>query len=460
MAVIFLIGLVVSVIGILFNPFIGLYAFTIALYIKPGIFSVFLALARPNMLVGVLTLLMIFLHKQKKDGIVFFKAAPSRWFLAVGIVMGLSMITSIWRGNTQEFIMNFFKVYVAYFLVINLVSSVSRFRAVIWSMVLSMVYIGVVSIQEYYVSGAAWAGERMFGAFQGALFGDPNDMALGFTMLIPFLYFDLFRKGGLLRKATQLGIIALFLWGIVLTQSRGGFVGLLTMLVILWLKNKYKVRLAIIGIIVLAIGWQIAPSSFRERILTIETAGEEDAAAISRKNSWEAGFNMMKGRVFGVGAGNFGEGFVQYRPSGAVDFPGMRRVAHNMFIHVGGETGFPGFIVFIGMIVSAFRSLSRLKKRAQEQKNTRAQEHAEIGLLADATFVSLAGYCASGMFLSQAYNFVLYYLIAFSVVLLRMAGDEGLGIKDKGSRVRIQKDNKEKPWKSRAMAGQLEKRQG
>ena len=61
----------------------------------------------------------------------------------------------------------------------------------------------------------------------------------------------------------------------------------------------------------------------------------------------------MTHRIFGVGAGNFGEGFVMYRPPDAVDVSGERRVAHNMFIQVGGETGFVGFVIFIFLIGSS-----------------------------------------------------------------------------------------------------------
>ena len=481
MVIVWGIVIFVSTVLVFFNPFIGLYVFTAFLYVRPGMFSTFLAMTRPNLLLGVLTFLMVFIHKGRKGGIIFFKAVPSKWFLVLGMVMCLSMATSIWRGNTYAFLVHFFKIYVAYFLIINLVSSLNHYRAIVWSMVMSMVYIGFMSIREYYLSGAALEGGRMFGAYQGALFNDPNDLALGFTILIPFLFFDLFRGKGLWRKMIQIGIIALFLWAIVLTQSRGGLIGLLVMLLMLWFKSKYKVRLAVIGLIILAIGWQMAPQSYRERMMTIQEAGEEDAAVISRMDAWQAGFNMMKDRVFGVGMGNFGEGFVHYRPEGAVDPGGTRRAAHNMFIEIGGETGFSGLFVFVMMIASAFRVLIRIKKRPSSTvpiPPSRLGEMKEIGLLADATFVSLVGYCASGMFLSQAYNFVLYYLIAFAVVLenftkfpgaqvpqspakkSKFFGNMGTGEPGnmrKGNRGSGDHGNLRK-WKSRAMSVQLKKK--
>ena len=134
----------------------------------------------------------------------------------------------------------------------------------------------------------------------------------------------------------------------------------------LWLKNKRKVLVTVVGIVVLSGIWQVAPQSYRDRILSIQTAADDDNAAISRMDAWKAGQNMMTHRLFGVGGGNFGEGFVLYRPLDAVDAPGTRRAAHNMFIQVGGETGFPGLLIFLLMIGETFKGLNRVKRKMRE----------------------------------------------------------------------------------------------
>jgi probable O-glycosylation ligase (exosortase A-associated) len=329
--------------------------------------------------------------------------------------MCFSVLTSIWRSNTIDFLGNFLKVYVAYFLIINLVKTLNQYRSIVWAMIISMACIGLVSIKDYYASGGQHSGERMFGAFSGALFGDPNDMALGFIMLLPFLYYDLFRGKLILRKIILIVLMLVFLWGIVLTQSRGGFIGMGAMVFVLWLRSRRKVMFAILGIVILGLAWPLTPHSFRDRMMGIQSAAGQDNAAISRMDAWKAGASMMVHRVFGVGAGNFGEAFPMYRPPNAVDPSGMRRVAHNIFVQVGGETGIFGFIIFICMIGSALFSLNKIKNM---------EGNKEIALLADATFLSLIGYCASGLFLAQAYNFVLYYLIGFSVALEKLASYE------------------------------------
>lgn len=418
LAVILAIG---SIFLIVYKPLFGLYLFTVILYLKPEIFGSIFSFLHVTRMIGFLTLIAFIFQAGKKGGIKYFNDAQSRWLVALGIVMCFSLSTSIWHGNTVDSLFNFVKIYVAYFLIINLISSLKQYRAIVWAMVASMACIGLVSIRSYYSLGESLSGERMFGAYSGALFSDPNDMAMGFIMLLPFLYYDLFRGAFILRKAVLLVLIGIFLLGIVLTQSRGGFIGLLVMLFMLWLKSKRKVLLAVLGIVILILGWQIAPQSYKDRMLTIQTAAKNDEAATSRLDAWRAGMNMMTHHIFGVGAGNFGEGFVLYRPPDAVDVLGMRRVAHNMFIQVGGETGFAGFAIFIFLIGSSLTSLNKVKKALLKDRATKNEHAREMALLADATFLSLIGYCASGIFLSQAYNFVLYYLIGFSVVLKRLA---------------------------------------
>ncbi len=414
MTIFFGILFLVSIIFTIFNPFIGLYALTVSLYIKIGLFSGLLAKLRPTFFLGILTFIMSFIYLRKKGGLVFFRSPQSKYFILLGIILCLSLTTSIWRSNTLSFIINFFKIYIAYFLVINLITTVRQYQSIISAMVLSMGFICILSVQQYM-------GGRMQGPYEGMLIGDPNDLSLAVIMVIPFVYFNLFRKNIFIKKIISLGILALFLWVIILTQSRGGFTGFATMAIIFWIRSKSKLKLTIIGILVLAIGWQIAPQSFKNRMMSINTAAEEDAAAISRLDSWKAGINMMKSRAFGVGGANFGEGFVKYRPPGAIDVSGMRRASHNMFVQIGGEMGFIGLFVFLMMIFSSFKSLNIIKKQLSKKTDVQSRE---ILLLVEGTFLSLVGYCASGFFLSQGYNFLLYYLIAFSEVLIFLSNEK------------------------------------
>ncbi|MBF0522909.1 MAG: O-antigen ligase family protein [Candidatus Omnitrophica bacterium] len=403
-----LIGLVIIFL-IIRNPFIGLYVFTVLLYLRPGIFHPALSSVHLTRLIALVTFILLFFHQEIKEKIVLFEHHLSKLLLFFFGMMCLSVTTSIWISNAVEVVGDFLKVILAYFLIINLATTVRKCRILVWAMILSMVFIVVMSLKDY-------DGGRLFGSFRGALFGDPNDLSLGLIMLIPFLFYGIFVKKGFVRKIVHIAVMGLFLGAFVLTKSRGGLFGIAGMFFAFWLISKQKIVTALAVAIVILVGWNMAPQDYKDRMMSIQAASVDDAAAISRLDAWKAGLNMMKDRVFGVGVGNFGEAFVIYRPEGAIDVPGMRRASHNMFVQVGGEMGIPGLIVFLILIFSTFKTFNKVSKAAQEMKDTNPAVR-EIELFAKANIVGLCGYCASGIFLSQAYNWVLYYLVAFAVLL-------------------------------------------
>ena len=81
--------------------------------------------------------------------------------------------------------------------------------------------------------------------------------------------------------------------------------------------------------------------------------------------------------------------------------------------------GFVGFFVFLALLSSSFKALNNVRKVVMKGDSENTQNK-EIRFFADATFVSLAGFCVTGLFLSQTYSWFLYYLIGFSVALERI----------------------------------------
>ena len=224
------------------GPFAGLYVFTVMLYLKPAIFHAALTQIHLTRIIAVLILLTFMFQVRRRKKIVFFEHSLSKWLFAFVLAVCCSMITSIWRSNTLHFIQGFLKVVLGYLLVVNISTDLKKCRWLMWAMILSMLYIVISSLKQYIGYG------RLFGAFRGALFGDPNDLAMGLIVLIPFLYFGMFRKKNIVSKGIDLGIMGLFFYVIMLTQSRGGMIGMCAMLLALWWKSKRKVLGAIIGL--------------------------------------------------------------------------------------------------------------------------------------------------------------------------------------------------------------------
>ncbi|MCS7246122.1 MAG: O-antigen ligase family protein [Thermomicrobium sp.] len=150
--------------------------------------------------------------------------------------------------------------------------------------------------------------------------------------------------------------------GIVLSFSRGAWVGTLAGLGTLVLLGPRVVRrLAVAAAFVLlafllAGGWDTLPAAVRERTQQLITqAGPFDVrdvqltggnwAVVERMVHWQAAWDMFLDHPWtGVGAGNFSVAFPDY--SHHPLFRIARGHAHNYYLHVLAELGIPGFVSY------------------------------------------------------------------------------------------------------------------
>ncbi|MBU3914715.1 O-antigen ligase family protein, partial [bacterium] len=240
--------------------------------------------------------------------------------------------------------------------------------------------------------------------------------ALLFVITLPIIFFFMGSKKGP-AKLILFGALLTLLFAFILTVSRGGFIGLISIALLILFKDSTRswgVKLLILGILVIAFV-QFAPESYWERIRTIFTY-EQDYNVTSkygRKALWLNGLDLMlENPVTGVGAGAIVTGIgYSYGNEG-----GKWMTVHNSFIQIGAELGIGGFILFILLILTSIRSLKRLRVK-YAQSSGEFHDHL---WLATALEVSLWGFCITSMFLSAAYFAMFYFLIAICCVLRKL----------------------------------------
>jgi len=198
--------------------------------------------------------------------------------------------------------------------------------------------------------------------------------------------------------------------GIVVTQSRGGLLGMIAALLFLFARGRNKIKaiisLAIIGLLMLV----FLPSKIEERYRTIGEY-EQDAASMNRLYAWRAGLDMMVSRpLYGVGIGCFETAFgTHFKPEG---FNSNRWMApHNTLVQVGAETGLIGLAIFIYLFGYCIFKLKRLCPAGT------AAEIERISSTRNIILASLMGFAVSALFLTQALNYMLYFLIASTVCI-------------------------------------------
>lgn len=402
-----------ALIAIAASPFIGLLAFTAILFVPPA--SIIPALGSQHIAKAIVLLTFISMLFHKRTPPLIKKYTQVNLLAVLVIWVLLSIATSIWKSNSLDYAVNFVKIFIGFLLIINVVDSEKKMKVFISLIIACGAYIAAYILLNYIRGNTLYEGFRV-GGLEGSAFEDPNDAALILVMIMPFCYACFIGSKFILKKLLFMAVFILLLIGIIYTGSRGGFLGLLAIALFLFLKNKHKFAALTILTSLSIIFFIFAPAKYKERIQSTFTVDQTDDNATIRFDAWKAGISMMAHNFLGVGMGNFGEAFPIYRPENALDTPGMRRSAHNMYVQIGGETGIIGLIIFLLLIRRTMVSL----KITSSTKNKTHKLPEEIVIYARATSIALIGFLVCGLFLSQAYSWFLYCLIGLSVVLAEL----------------------------------------
>ena len=94
---------------------------------------------------------------------------------------------------------------------------------------------------------------------------------------------------------------------------------------------------------------------------------------------------------------------------------GVRNLGtHNAFTQVSSELGIIGLIAYLVFIISPFRKLGAIERKLFDAEENGWYYYLAIGLQA-----SIVGYLVSSFFASVAYQWFIYYLIAYAVAFRR-----------------------------------------
>lgn len=240
--------------------------------------------------------------------------------------------------------------------------------------------------------------QEIFGAEQLATWNDPESELAESTRAYSYLGNPNLLAGYLL-SAIALGLSAVFVWQtwpqkalavtilgvnstcLYFTDSRGGWIGMLALLLVyflllrLWWNDKLprfwrKWLLPLVfgglaGFLVVAV---LSVEPLRLRVMSI-FAGREDSSNNFRLNVWAAVLDMIRDRpLIGIGPGN--DAFNQIYP--LYQRPNYSALsAYSIYLEVAVETGLIGlasfFWLLVVMIRQGLRQLSRLRLAANRQ---------------------------------------------------------------------------------------------
>ena len=274
-----------------------------------------------------------------------------------------------------------------------LLTTRARLDALIWVIVVSIGIFGVKGGIFTILTGGYY---RVSGA-PGSYFGENNFLAAALLITIPLMrYLQLQSKHKLARWGLSAAMI-LCIFSVLGSQSRGGLVGLLALVLILFARTRRKLLISVGLVAVLSAGFAFMPDSWHERMATIMNY-QEDASAGGRVAAWLYGYEKALEKPL-VGGGY--EAFLGYG-----------RSAHSVYFQVLGEHGFVGLALYILFLGATFVLAGSIVRRAEGQPDLLwAQD------LMRMVQSSLAVFAIVGAFLSLSYFELIVHLGAIAVAV-------------------------------------------
>jgi O-antigen ligase len=362
-----------------------------------------------KLVVGVVVLIFVFSPHLLANRLRLKDIPQFRYILCLLAFALLTVPLSVWPRDSVSFIIEgYAKNIVFVYLLVQGLRNDRSARTICGALILGCALIVVALLTGFGPEVSLNAREERINV-SGTY--DVNDLALLFIITIPFAFFML-KESTKLQRLLLLIAIALMVFGIIKSASRGGFVGLVVISLFLLIRSskqarKYALAALAGGAILFAVA---APASYWTRITTIFSL-EKDynfTDPQGRQQVWENGLKMILAHpLTGVGINCF--------PIAHAEVSGTKIniSPHNSFLQVGAELGLPGLSLFLLIILTSLVAARRVRRLTGERRLGE-----EYWWLASAIEVSFIGFIVSASFLTHAYSPIFCFLTGLSASLV------------------------------------------
>jgi len=334
--------------------------------------------------------------------------------LALGILL-VSIVSNVVYRNFEtglNFTGEFLKLLILYLLMLAHLDSPRRIKLFCRCLVVIILipillavadYDGIMHISAfdaYYDTAAAAQGiEITERRLQGTgNFADPNDVCEVVNCALVFSLYGLLDRGGGVTRVVWLAPLALLGHALGLTHSRGGFLGAVVALMVLFQARFRGIKSLFLAGAAVALMFSLF-SGRQTEISTSEGTGQD------RIQLWNAGFTLFTRNpvspLIGVGSNGF--------------YENVGHVAHNAFIQTYVELGFLGGTLLFGQYYYCLTNLVKLGSRQITLPDP------EMRRLHPSVLAALASFAASEMSLTHGLSLITYVMFGLATAFIRVA---------------------------------------
>lgn len=374
---------------ILYRPYIGVLVWSWLGYMNPHRLAYGFAVTYPfAQIVAVTTLIGLLFYKGPKN-------IP--WTRETKVLL----LLVIWMLFTTFFALKpeaawfkwdkVWKVELFTFVTLILIIDRQKLEQLIWVIVLSIGFYGVKGGLFTITTG----GNHLVLGPADSFLATRGEIGTALNMVFPLMrYLQLTTNSKVVRIG--LGIaMALTIFAIIGTHSRGAFLAIVVVLFMLILKSRRKILLSVLLVATSYAVLNFMPEEWSQRMHTMETY-QEDGSAMGRIEAWEFATDIANARPF-VGGG--------------FDVTAGQTAAHSIYFQMLGDHGYVGLALFLLLMVLSWMSASWVRRHVKGRADL-----LWAGDLVAMCQVSILGYAIGGAFISIAYFDFFYHLVAVIVI--------------------------------------------
>lgn len=381
------------------------FVFIVLMYANPTEFIPGAEALRPTQMAAVLGLGFLALELSASRQPLLLVWPQSHAIFGVLIISAASVSVAFWPRHAVEATLELSKFVIIYLLILNTVTTWQRLTRLLWAFVIGGIFPAVGALYFYSVGitmqgRAGWVGSLV----------NPNDTAFALVMLLPVAGALMVGASSRVRSFLVV-VIGLYIAGIFVTFSRGGLLGLATVVGLMVLRaRKPEIRLAIVVLCVL--GLAILPA-YWQRDDGFDNI-TDDLTLNQRIWTIQAGLAMfLDSPLIGTGINCSGIGWLRYAPLQAIADSGFNSSlhVHNTYVQTLAEIGGLGFLCLAIAVGGGVVACQRIRRRAERRGMD--------GLAARAGAVEMAmfGFMTCGLAGGYLVTWFPYLLVALSSCL-------------------------------------------
>ncbi len=389
-----------------------------SIFAKPIIWlsiTVFCAPFLPTMLVLIMLMctalsLVLKISITKDFKLKYFRT--NIWILIFVLVVAISAMTSISLEESRNIALLMGAFILSYFVVINTIENKKQFKFILYVFIIATVITAIYGLYQYKFGdlySQAWLDKDMFEDIKMRVystFENPNVYGEYLILAIPVIAGLLWTEKGVLKKLFWLGSLCVTMLALVLTFSRGCWLGIILAIGLLAIMIDRK--FVLLGIVALLFLPFVLPESIINRFLSIGNMG--DSSTSYRVYIWMGTLAMLNDYWFsgiGLGITSFNTIYPIYSYNN-ISAPH----SHNLYLQLVVEFGIVGLIVFLGMLYNFYKEtiISICKKK---------------NILTSSIIAGVSGFMLQSMFDHTWYNYrvvlIFWIIIALGLVSTKVS---------------------------------------